>query len=48
MTIQLPSSNLPYACRESVFTEGELYRATPVTSGVGKSMVVWTTGPQFR
>jgi len=31
-----------------VFPSYRLHRVTPVTKGVRKSIVVWTTGPQFR
>jgi PKHD-type hydroxylase len=32
----------------SVFPSYILHRVTPVTSGVRKTLVVWTTGPKFR
>ena len=31
-----------------VFPAYRLHRVTPVTKGIRKSIVVWTTGPQFR
>jgi PKHD-type hydroxylase len=30
------------------FPAYRLHRVTPVTKGVRKSIVIWTTGPQFR
>ncbi|HEY1877424.1 MAG TPA: hypothetical protein VGG66_08130 [Rhizomicrobium sp.] len=106
MTVRELSANLPYACWEGAFTDGELdriaargdlakrrklsmpvqvsdpssydgcdlqfhaanhidtaprmrgaviafpsyvlHRVTPITRGIRKSMVVWTTGPKFR
>jgi PKHD-type hydroxylase len=30
------------------FPAYRLHRVTPVTKGIRKSIVVWTTGPQFR
>jgi PKHD-type hydroxylase len=31
-----------------VFPSFRLHRVTPVTSGVRKTLVVWSTGPAFR